>query len=494
MGQNKTREKTADGLQAERVTAALEETDRTGRAPAFIRENPGQFLRDMYDVWHRQGGKEGGRWRNSIRKMRDEWLVGRNAVPSLHPKLMGRVKVTRSDARALIDLFLTRWRYGEGGDTLSSMTRDGYVGFAAKDGRQIVAALVRAIFSSTKTSVEFPLRESQTRASSDDLRIETFIKSDYSQCDSLITFSRGRIAVGPNPANTIKSFVQFFRQLYKEDNKGENKNKIFIWVVDFGQRLVEFDESFIEYFNAGFLSLLLQAFAKFDSEADDAEFSKHGKFYRKLRIQDANERLKRWQWLSERSVVIAENLRLEEVDRFYAKDDELLNNIRLRDSPVTQQHILPQEPPPNWIKDIKDLVGNRIDMKNISFTVLLNKDGWNKHDPRGNDLKYYAHARILRSPDADFVTATVESVALSPAGPIYDDAFRILYLAAAGRLSGKLDLDSDEAIALSYLQKLDFRVLKLADFVRIHSLGLVESDENIIAAVESTQLHENSTS
>ena len=115
MGHRKPREKTADELQAERVTAALEETDRTGRVPAFVRENPGQFLRDMYDVWHRQGGKEGGRWRNSIRKMRDEWLVGRNTVPSLHPKLMGRVKATRSDARALIDLFLTRWRYGEGG-------------------------------------------------------------------------------------------------------------------------------------------------------------------------------------------------------------------------------------------------------------------------------------------------------------------------------------------------------------------------------------------
>ncbi|MEM9378227.1 MAG: hypothetical protein AAGA72_18570, partial [Pseudomonadota bacterium] len=71
MGQKRIRARTAEELQAERVEAALYEAGQTGHAPRLVTDNPGQFLRDMYEVWHRQGGKEAGRWRNSIRKMRE---------------------------------------------------------------------------------------------------------------------------------------------------------------------------------------------------------------------------------------------------------------------------------------------------------------------------------------------------------------------------------------------------------------------------------------
>ena len=180
------------------MIAALKETDHTGRAPAIVRENPGQFLRDMYEVWHRQGGKEGGRWRNSIRKMRDEWLVGRNAVPSLHPKLMGRVKVTRSDARALVDLFLGRWRYAEGGDALTSMTSDGYVGFSTGDRRSLRDALMAGLIRSGEQSkgIDLPEQHQERVSFEETKRRWVNVEQVMHESDALITLSRHRIAVG----------------------------------------------------------------------------------------------------------------------------------------------------------------------------------------------------------------------------------------------------------------------------------------------------------
>ena len=450
----------------------------------------------MYDVWHRQGGKEGGRWRNSIRKMRDEWLTGRNAVPSLHPKLMGRVKVTRSDARALTDLFLTRWRYGEGDDALSAMTRDGYVGFAAGDRQRCRNTLVQTMFGGLSDgsgrAILLPEQESRSSVRTDDLRVETFIESDFSECDALITFSRGRIAVGPSPANTIKSFVQFFRALYKNYTNEKSKEKIFVWVVDFGQRKIELDDSFVEYFNAGFLSLLLQAFAKFDSEADDSEI--HSKLYRKLRIISPEEQRKRWKWLYERSVIVVENLRLSEVSSMYSKEYDLLDSLPLRGISVTQQHVLPQEIPPKWTKDIKSLTGRNYNLQNISFTVLYNKDGWRGLEGRTRNFKYYAHARILQSPDANFATAIVQSVELNPPDEEYDDAYEILYRAALGRLNDDLSGDPEGATALAYLRRINFHVLRIPDFLRVHTLDAVESMEKPSNHDDTAVKPENSTS
>jgi hypothetical protein len=82
----------------------------------------------------------------------------------------------------------------------------------------------------------------------------------------------------------------------------------------------------------------------------------------------------------------------------------------------------------------------------------------------------------LQSPDNNFATATVQSTELSPAGDIYDDAFRLMHLAAACRLKGDFDSNPDGATALAYLRKLDFHVLRIADFIKIQSLGMFTND------------------
>lgn len=473
MGQKVRRAKTAEELQTERVVAALEEIEKTGRTEKVVSESPGHFLRDMYEVWHRQGGLVGGRPRNSIRKMREQWLVGKSHVPSLHPKLMGRVKLTRSDVRALVDLFLTRWRYGEGGDLLSSMTTDGYVQFASVDRKQLRDKLLKLLLVSVsrgaRGEVQLPLQENQPRGGAGDLRVESFIETEYRDCNALITFSRNRIAVGPNPPQIMKNFFYLFNSFFEEE-ANKRSSCIFIWIVDLGLRSFEENESFDNFYNASFLALLLHAFRTFDSKKDDQE-SEHGELFRHLRILEPAQRIKRWKWLCERSVVVADNLRLEEFQDLYDDEEDQRRRIRFKDAEIRSQNILPSEIPMGWISPLRKLTGRKIDINNISFTSLIKGDAVGAKGPRSNQVKYFAHARTindLRDEDSNII---VDSLELPSPGGNYDDAFRMVHLASLYRLGDKRNFDSEEATAFAYLRHLGYQVLKIEDFMRVVHLS-----------------------
>jgi len=423
----------------------------------------------MYEVWHRQGGKVGGRPRNSIRKMRDEWLVKRHAVPSLHPKLMGRVKLTRSDVRALLDLFLERWRWVGGDAPLSYITTDGYAGFEATDLRRLRDLLTKT-FGSTQAKngrglLQLPAQELSERVHTDDLRIKTFIESEYRQCDALITFSRDRIAVGPTPSIAMKNFFYFLNQFYQDDIKRNESKCIFVWIIDLGKRIFEDNKSFLEFYNAGFLSLLLQTFSTFDSE-DDIRSEGRGKIFRQMRIIDPKKRKERWNWLCERSVVIAENTRWEELDDFYLGEENEINKIRLRDIGITSEHVLPNESPNRWSKSLKKLTGKNKNSENISFTTLLNKKSWIS-SVDSKYLKQFAHARTIKNTDIGSPNTTIESIELPSAGDLYDEACRLIYYAALHRLKSDKNPNSEEMTAVAYLRKLGFHVLTVHDFIGI---------------------------
>ena len=63
---------------------------------------------------------------------------------------------------------------------------------------------------------------------------------------------------------------------------------------------------------------------------------------------------------------------------------------------------------------------------------------------------------------------------LASPGFSYDDAFRIVYWAARHRLKdwhgSRKDHEQDWAIAVGYLRRLGFQVLRLPDFLRIQRL------------------------
>lgn len=473
MGRKKTKEKSPAEIQTERVTTALEETDRTGRAPVFVREDPGRFLRDMYEVWHRQGGKVGGRPRNSIRKMRETWLVGRHAVPSLHPKLMGRVKMTRSDVRALLDLFLGRWRWAEGHDPLSSITKDGYVGFGVIDRKRLRALLFSSLIKNNERSASLSLPEQSNGRVGLEETQRRFgdVEISLHECDALITLSRHKIAVGPSSPQTINNIWHFLNDLYEHDRREKIHDRMLIWVIDMGTREVEQPEAFEEYFNAGLLALQLASFANFDSRKNE-EAVNRSSLLPPLRVSVSAGRSERWQWLSERTVIVAQNLRLEEFDRLYSDEEETLSKIRLKDIGVTGEHVLPSTTPRAWGRELRHLYGKEISASDATFTVFMRNEPWRTGEEI-RTIRYFAHKPLPRgrqnkislSLQTEWATQSEE---LRVPDQNYDHAFRLIYWAARHRLGR----NGEETVnmgwdALAYLKKIGFRVLDLPLFMRI---------------------------
>jgi hypothetical protein len=313
-------------------------------------------------------------------------------------------------------------------------------------------------------SILMPPKPISARVHSDDMHVEAFV-DEYRECDALVTFSRNRIVVDPTPPESMKNFFYLFNAFFEDDVERGKSKCIFIWVVDFGQRLYEEDQSFREYFNAGLLSLIFQAFYTFDSERD-RPLEYQGKFLSQLRIFDSKRRDARWRWFVERSVVIVENLRSEEFSRLYGDEESQVSSIRLRDSGVTAQHILPLEVPPKWGSYLQNLGGRKVNIDDISFTNFYKKRGWGGLEG-GNRLKRFAHARTIRPDERGASDPIIDSVELPPPGRYYDEAFDIIYLSAMYRLSGNPSLSSEEMTAFAYLRKLGFNAIRIDDFMRL---------------------------
>jgi len=482
VGQKKRTDPTAEERQAERVTSALEETDRTGRAPDIIKDNPGQFLRDMYEVWHRQGGKEGGRPRNSIRKMREQWLTGRNHVPSLHPKLMGRVKLTRSDVRALVGLFLERWRFSESSYALDQTIRDGYSTFAADDLARLSKKIVDGLSKTDgrKSSVSLPIQtDNKEKIEQAKLRWVN-VENVLHECDALMTLSRHKIAVGANPVWTIKTFWNMIDQLYEYDRINQIPDRLLIWAIDFGSRKIGEKDSFDEYFNAGLLALQLYSVASFNSEKDE-NVAKLSRRLPVLRVTDALDRAKRWDWLVERTAIVVQNLDLEAYNALHPGEDQQLSSIRLMDIGVTGEHVLPSTTPSRWAEELRKLYRRNVEAADATLTVFVRNDPW-MIAGQSKLIRYFAHSDLrssshLKKSAEDELEPVTESRELPSPGSNYDDAFRLVYWASRYRL-GKVD-ESTSTIgidALAYLRKVGFRVLSMPGFLSTFGGGHQTND------------------
>ena len=283
----------------------LTEIDRTGTVPDEVKERPGQFLRQLYEAWYENGGKAGGKPRNSIRRMRNEWLVKDKHVRSLHPKLTGQVKFDRHDGRTLIELFLSRWEYVGSRRKDDAVTADGYVPFASQDLDCLVEVLLSAFFGpaghENSTTILFPSYEADDVE--DDPVVQysaTSYKSLISQADAVITISSRRTVVGPSPAEGMRLWWHLIKSLTRDH---ETKDNLFIWVIDIGSRRVEDEGSFAEYLNAGSLALHFSTLARFSSEYDQVELN-IGPMGRRLSMPDDRQRLSRWQWLKTHAAVV----------------------------------------------------------------------------------------------------------------------------------------------------------------------------------------------
>ena len=132
----------------------------------MVVETPGAFLWEFYKAWVDNGGRDGGKNRNSIRRMRDVWLTGNSEVKSLHPKLTGKVRISKDDAKSLMSLFLGRWKFVgvKEGDWV--LTPDGYAPFPCRDCASLCDQLANAMYpegsSQARIGLALPERAGDT--------------------------------------------------------------------------------------------------------------------------------------------------------------------------------------------------------------------------------------------------------------------------------------------------------------------------------------------
>lgn len=314
------------------------------------------------------------------------------------------------------------------------------------------------------------------------------IEEAVSQSFVHISLSRRRVTVGSNIVDTMRHFWHFLERMYGAAKEDKPQDRLFIWVIDVGSRLAEQPFAFDEYFNAGLLALQLQSFARFDS-INDYEQADRSRLFPRLHTAHPVHRNRRWQWLSERSVIVVQNLRPEEYDDLRSDLSNSPGSTWLKDIGVSAEHILPSTTPANWAKQMQELYGRNIDAADATFTVSFIKKGKISQEKNSeSQLRYFAHTGAVaeqekeESPErlTDF-GGTVLSTELTSPGRNYDDAFRLLHLAACNRLQFTDGAEPEERqAALAYIEKIGFRVLTLPDFFRSFSRVFEFNDNSSI--------------
>lgn len=200
----------------------------------------------------------------------------------------------------------------------------------------------------------------------------------------------------------------------------------------------------------------------------------HDAFLRSLTIPEEGHREKRWKWLCERSVIVVQNLRKEEFQHLYADEDKHVDQVRLRDIGITAENILPSMVPHRWarLRELRDLYGGDLtDISDASFSVNFNQRAVGEGK---KNVQYFAHAISPQRTDHTRLYSIGRTHEIDSPGPLYDEAMGLVYWAARHRLARtRNDQDDrsneqDWAIAVAYLRKQGFRVIRLPEFMRIH--------------------------
>ena len=453
----------------EPISSLLAKIDTSGEIPEAITDRPSEFLREFYEAWYVNGGLEGGKPRNSIRRMRNEWLVGNNVVRSLHPKLKGQVKIGRRDGQRLINLFLSRWEYVGSLRKDEAVTRDGYVPFPSKNLSALAMNLVDAIFGldSTVVLLPKPVIDEEPEDDSATLSVRSY-KSLIQESDALITVSSRRSVLGPSAAEGMRLWWHLIDDLATNSSF---KEKTFIWVIDIGSRQVEDEGSFADFYNAGLLALHFSSFANFLSEHDQDKLG-YGPVGRRLSLPNDERRMRRWRWLLNHGVVVIRARGHVELTALYEDEDAASVGMRLQNIGIDSSHALPRTVPSAWAGPLSGLYNEAIeDLADATISVAYKKDGWGK-----TDLRYSAATSKVKYLsdvfDVDQEAWSVDIIELGSPGNHNDEIYRLIYFASNHRLSRGVSGDRDCMLAASFLKAIGLEIVRIDDFMKM--FGIME--------------------
>ena len=439
--------------------------------------DPATAFRFAYDGWVRRGGSERGKRRHSVRQIK-EWL-GQNQVPSLETKLAGKTWLQRSEALSLLRLFLTRWTYDEAsGD---------YAPYPSPiEFDDLVRQLLDDLFPEGQKALLLPTRvrkvsvagaADQTATATQSSTFEKTrptrdaIPDLFAKSDVLITVSRARTVIGPNPAAAMLAFHNLMERLYKVDTTPNDQHtRALIWIIDFGLRN---DKEAARAAIQNFYFLLAQ--------------------FRAIALIEREGREEFYAWLLDKVVFIVGSLRHKEIDRVYAEA-----GIKLPKAPpdllwFQSDRLFLESIPGRWIEaDGSEAFGpsQRELWKVPTITAHLKLDDWRDEDlvqagyetDIRKNLRYLLHATVDPKP-VDPNEPAVRCISLPEPGSRWSDAYRLAVQAAFGRLNRPSDKRTGVVKpmgALAALRNQHFAVLRLEEALHLNDILVDQRNEPLI--------------
>ena len=410
------------------------------------------------------------------------WLHEIRSIKSLAQKLRGDIRIKRHETHALITLFLKRWRVSESNSANSGQTLV-HEPFEAGDLPQLADRLVEAMFDLPEANglKGIQLRRSRRERTSGSERITSpaIQQEMFSRSDALIVFSRHRSVANESVLTRAMEVFWHILKGFSEVIDDQEPNKTLIWIVDLGNRQVEDQNAWRDFINVQILKAQFEAFAHFDSRNDaSAAPNRHGdqepldafdlEIERKIQMPAIEHRIRRWENLCRRSVLVVEHLRDEEIARLFPNEYEEDKRERVKDIGVFAEHILPHALPVKWTKLTRLYPDQMRDVSDASFvaTIRLLKD----KTARIPKINYFAYTPILKGP----IKGRVTQIELDPPGEAYDEGFRLVYSAARYRLCKSFTQPNGKKkvggrIAVRYLRKMGFEVLTILDLFSLFS-------------------------
>ncbi|MEM9627060.1 MAG: hypothetical protein AAGA21_12565 [Pseudomonadota bacterium] len=438
------------------IEAMLQEIGETGSLPQQFAADPGSFFLAVHQQWVKNGGKLDGKNRNSVRNLSELLEADGARVASLTQKLKGETRLKVGDARALLSVYFSRWRFRE----KDGRRKAGYELLGTEKSEKIRSALLTSVFGD-QTAIHLPEREKSRRDKFGNIepKLDQYVEflpgrdvilENFKTSKAAITISKVGSVRGPTTASAIRGFCEIIDDHWKIDREDE-VDRVLIWIVDPGDRNITNDRSLAAFANAEDLATHFRAIRLWGDADADA----------------------RWSWLSEHAVVVVGSQDEVVINRLYNPQLKKLNNISKQKDPIIRgirySHFLLDTPPPEWLRlsQFTQLYGNEFEyLENGSFLLWL--------DDAGTKWRYFGYAPAetpIRGKDGE--QSLIKALELESPGPIFDRAASVIHAAACFRLDSLCSSISEENRLLSAinLKHHYFAVFRLPEFLNAENLS-----------------------
>jgi len=406
-------------------------------------EHSESYVRSLHKSWKAAGGSLGGKHRHSDRFLSEQLKARNTSVASLTPKLTGTTRIKSTDARILIQYFLSNWP--EESDAADAGTSDvGQIHYEPLLAAEKLDALAKAVadgIGKAPLPVAAESRATVPLLPGEDIR--QLLLSLYKEADALFTVGSER-AVLPlrRPVELVgfRGLVNGFWTIEQADGKA----RPLIWVLDMGRQIFFDPESAQRYIAIQELVTRFKALALFEDE----------------------KREERMAWLQSRAVFVVLDTRAE----------QSLDLGQIKRPSFIAHHVSFSAIPPEWVRSsrFRALYGAELEKVNQrTFSIFFKESGWPTRGDEDEAIRYrryfgYATFASESKPDADRVVRGLE---LTSPGASYEEAYDIAYAAAIKTLGLRRKTEDSSVIdgdrAAAQLRLLGFRLLRMNEFLNL---------------------------